>query len=86
MIRINYIGIFWLVLFAVAIWFGWPVWIAFAWLAVEYPAGRWFIAGLIAGCFLPLSIGFNMGLRLRRNQMIERADQEYERDRRKWRQ
>ena len=83
MIRINIVGIFWLILFFFAIWFGWPVWIAIAWLLAEQPHFRWFLAGLVSGCFFPIAIGWNMALRHRRQQMIDRADDEYNRDKRR---
>lgn len=82
MIRINIIGLFAWLLFAAAVIFGWPVWIALAWIAIEQSAVRWIIVGFIGGMFVPLSIGFNAGLRLRRDQMVDRAEQDYERDRR----
>lgn len=83
MIRINLIGILALLLFACAVVCGYPVWIALAELAWHYPAARWFAAGVLTGCCLPLAIGWNAALRLRREQMIDRADEEYQRDRKR---
>jgi len=80
MIRINLIGIAVLLLFVLAVVCGYPVWIALAELVWQYPAARWFVAGVLAGCSLPLAIGWNAALKLRREQMIERADEEYRRD------
>lgn len=82
MIRINIVGLLFWAIFIAAVVFGWPVWIALAWLALEHTAVRWIIVGFIGGMFVPLSIGFNMGLRLRREQARERADQDYDRDKR----
>lgn len=83
MIRINVIGILWLILFGLLIWCAWPIWYALAVLLSSQPQVRWFLAGLVAGCFLPTAIGWNMALRLRRQQMIDRADDEYNRDKRR---
>lgn len=82
MIRINLVGLFFWLLFIAAVVFGWPVWIALAWLAMEHPQARWLLVGFVGGCCVPISIGFNMGLRLRRDQARDRADQDYERDKR----
>lgn len=86
MIRINLVAIFWITLFAAAAIFGWPLWIVLAQLALDHPFGRGVAVGFIGGLFVPLSIGWNMALRFRREAAKDRADQEYDRDRRSlWR-
>ena len=86
MIRINLHALFFWLLFVAAAVFGWPVWIALAWLAVDYPWSKFVLIGIVLGAILPQMFAFNAGLRLRRDQARDRADAEYERDKRSFRQ
>jgi len=90
MIRINAIGIFALLLFAGIIACGYPVWAAVAeliWPTVtaiwEYAPARWYGLGVLSGLFLSYGLGWNDALRLRREQMTDRADEDYQRDKRR---
>lgn len=80
MIRINLIGILALLLFACAIVCGWPVWIALAQLAWNYPAARWLLAGMLIGLVFPTVAGWNAAMRYKRQQAREKADDDYQRD------
>ena len=83
MITINIRAIIAYAIFFVAVWWGHPVWLALAAELVAWPSVRLFGAGFIAGCFVPIAIGWNMALRLRRDSAIDRAQQDYEKDKRK---
>lgn len=83
MIHINVRGIaFWLCFVAI-VWYGHSAWMALVVFLVEQPAVRYILAGFVAGCFVPISIGWNMALRHRRGQAIEKAEKEYEADKRR---
>jgi membrane protein implicated in regulation of membrane protease activity len=83
MIVINIKAILTFTLFALAVVYGAPVWLALvAWL-VAVPHFMWFAAGFLAGCFLPLSIGWNMAERARRDQAHDQADSQYEQRKRR---
>lgn len=82
MITINVRAIaFYLLLFLLA-WYGWPAWVWVAARLVEFPEVRWFGAGLACGVALKASWAWNMALRYRRDQAIDKAEREYVADRR----
>jgi hypothetical protein len=83
MIHINVRAIVAYLIFFIIVWYGHPAWIALAVWLVEHAAVRWMLAGFVAGCFVPISIGWNMALRHRRGQAIEKAEKDYQQDRKK---
>lgn len=82
MITINIKAIVTLAIFTVCVWWGRDVWLTLAAWLVEWPSVRFFIAGFIAGCFVPTAIGWNAALRYRRDLLIEQARQNYVKDKR----
>jgi uncharacterized integral membrane protein len=82
MIIFNYVKWCVILLTCIFLWYVWPAVITFLAWSAQWPAVQGGFVGFIVGCFLPLSIGYNMGLRLRRDQARDRADAEYERDKR----
>ena len=83
MITINIRAIVTYAIFFACVWWGRDVWLSLAAWLVEWPSVRFFGAGFIAGCFVPIAIGWNMALRYRRASAIERARREYDQDKRK---
>ena len=90
MIRINAIGILALLLFAAIVACGYPLWAALAelvWPLVEttwqYEPARYVLLGVLIGLFASYGAGWNDALRLRKGQMHDRAEEEYQRDKRR---
>ena len=83
MITINLRGIALLGLLLFVAWFGWPIWVQLATWLVDVPAVRWFLAGLVCGIAIRAGWAWNAALRFRRDQAIDKADAEYERDKRR---
>jgi hypothetical protein len=69
--------------------FAWLLWLFLPALAdlvafvVLRPGALWFIAGLATGAIIAGSLGWNAALALRRDQAIERARQDYDKDKRR---
>lgn len=83
MITINVKAIVTLAIFTVCVWWGRDVWLTLAAWLVEWPSVRFFVAGFIAGCFVPTAIGWNRAMRSVRDADRERADTTYAQRRRK---
>lgn len=71
-----------LVLFMV-VWYGWSAWMWVAARLVEFPEVRWFGAGLVCGVAIRATWAWNAALALRRQQAIDKAEREFDQDRRR---
>lgn len=69
-----------LLIYGSLLWCTAPMWlVGLEWLATR-PGALWFVAGVLVGAIVPSTWAYNAGLALRRDQAIERAKQEYEKD------
>ncbi len=72
-----------LAIFARLLWLFLPRLAETALFVVLRPGALWFIAGLATGALIAGALGFNAALALRRDQAIDRARQDYDKDRRR---
>lgn len=83
MITINLRTIALYLLLFLLVWYGWPAWVWVAARLVEFPEVRWFGAGLLCGVAIRATWAWNAALALRRQQAIEKAEREFNQDKRR---